>query len=448
MRRLPLVTVGMMLWLGLLPLTACGLAPAPTAVALLPTNTAKLTASATPTETRSLTATSTRTSVPTPSSTATVTGTPTCTQATIPPEMPSATLTPTATSVPTPLPVPRTSCDASRTSLCLQWSRMLAVGYADFNRDGREDVLTAHVSGTKDKVPIKMFLQTPTGRLVQDDSLFHSGPPGSIHARKIVIADFNRDTYPDAFVADHGFDQPPFPGAASILMVSNGDGKLDVVPIENMPVGFQHSATAADITGDGAPEIFVTDSTNGAFLMVNDGVGDFAITRQGIPAVWHGYYTAELIDLDNDGSYDLLVGGHEHEGAVTLVFWGDSTGTFTEGRSSRIPSEPDYRIVLDFDAEDLDGDGHRELVLTRTKSNPLYQGFFLQILDVNSRVLTDVSERIVPDKAMWEGDTAQWVAWIVIRDFNGDGFLDLVAPDMGCHLVYLNDGQGNFESQP
>ena len=295
---------------------------------------------------------------------------------------------------------------------------------------------------------MKMLLQTGTGRLVQDDSLFRAGPPGSVHARKIVIADFNRDTYPDAFVADHGFDQRPFPGAASILMLSHGDGTLDVVPVENMPVGFQHSASAADITGDGAPEVFVTDSTHGAFLLLNDGAGHFDVTRQGIPTVWHGYFTAELIDLDDDGAYDLLVGGHEHEGAVTLVFWGDSTGTFTEERSSPVPSEPDYRIVLDFDAEDLDGDGHRELVLTRTKSRPFYQGFFLQILDVNARVMTDVSERIVPDRDLWEGAAARWVAWIVIRDFNGDGFLDLVAPDLGCHLVYLNDGQGHFGRQP
>jgi hypothetical protein len=327
--------------------------------------------------------------------------------------------------------------------MCVFFDGLSAVGYADFNRDGREDVLTGYSSGTRETTPLRMLVQSPSGQLILFNHLLPSPNPGSVCARKIIIADFNGDSNPDAFVADHGFDKPPFPGAQPILLLSQ-DSKLEVGQIPNIPTGFQHSASAADINGDGAPDIFVTDPTNRAFLLMNDGTGGFTVTRQGIPTIQHGYYTSEFIDLDDDGFYDLLVGGHEHEGAETLVFWGDATGTFTPSRSTRIPNDIDYQIVLDFDAEDLDGDGIRELVLTRTKSS--YRGFYFQMLEMADREFADVSDRIVPDRSTWEGRVARWIPWIVLRDFNGDGSLDLVVPDNGCSPVYLNDGEGNFTS--
>lgn len=68
--------------------------------------------------------------------------------------------------------------------------------------------------------------------------------------------------------------------------------------------------------------IIVTDTDNGAFLLVNDGAGNFTVTRRGIPRLRQGYYTSEVIDLDDDGYCDLIVGGHEHERASTRIYWG------------------------------------------------------------------------------------------------------------------------------
>ena len=36
---------------------------------------------------------------------------------------------------------------------------------------------------------------------------------------------------------------------------------------------------------------------------------------------------------------------------------------------------------MDIDAEDLDGDGDRDIVLNRTSDSPSYQGFYIQIAD-------------------------------------------------------------------
>ena len=351
------------------------------------------------------------------------------------------------TAASTPIPVPNSSYESSITSIYVDTGGNLAVGYADFNQDGLEDMLAAYISGGIRKSPIKMVLQNPSGSFDDEVSLLPDPLPGTVHARKIIIADFNSDTIPDAFIADHGYDKPPFPGAEPLLLLSTDDG-FEVGEIPNIPTGFQHSATAADITGDGSPDIFVTDTNNGSFLLLNDGAGHFALTREGLPKIHRGYYSSELIDLDDDGFYDLIVGGHEHEGATTRVYWGDAAGTFSTSSSTYVPDDGEYRITLDFDAEDLDGDGTRELLITRTKSNPFYQGYYFQMLDINEREITDVSNRIVPDRATWEGSTADWVPWVILRDFNDDGHLDIVVPDRGCAMVYLNDGSGDFAREP
>lgn len=345
--------------------------------------------------------------------------------------------------MPTPIEVPPSSYQASITSLCHTGGLPLATGYADFDQDGRIDALTAEISGSRDATPIQLLIQSNSGDFEEVPSLLQSPPPSAIHPRKVVISDFNLDGHPDAFVADHGYDQPPFPGAQSVLLLSTGGG-LQHAQISNMPTGFQHSASAADINGDGAPDVFVTDATNGSFFLVNDGSGNFSVTREPIPTIWHGYYSSELIDVDGDGYYDLLVGGHEHDGAVTRVFWGDEIGTFSLARSTPVPADPTFRIVLDFDAADLDGDGDSEVVLTRTKSSPFYEGYYFQLLDLAQREFTDISERIVSDRDGWIGNRAQWIAWLEIRDHDGDGDMDIVVPENDCHPVFINDGNGHF----
>lgn len=195
------------------------------------------------------------------------------------------------------------------------------------------------------------------------------------------------------------------------------------------------------MTGDGNVDVFVTDTDNGAFLLVNDGTGNFTVTRRGIPRLRQGYYTSEVIDLDDDGYCDLIVGGHEHEGASTRIYWGTASHKW---QKSIIPRDKDYPVVLDADSEDLDGDGIREIVITQTKSPPFYQGYYFQIIRQRNRKLEDVSYKITPNIGEWRGDESQWVPWIILRDFDGDGHSDIVVPNKGRSLVYLNDGLGVF----
>ncbi|WP_194727441.1 hypothetical protein [Noviherbaspirillum malthae] len=81
---------------------------------------------------------------------------------------------------------------------------------------------------------------------------------GCILARKILIADFNDDTYPDAYFSCSGFDADPFAGEAQRILLSDPvtrKYKNTIVPV----IGYAHGASAADIDSDGKLDVVVAD---------------------------------------------------------------------------------------------------------------------------------------------------------------------------------------------
>ena len=95
-------------------------------------------------------------------------------------------------------------------------------------------------------------------------------------------------------------------------------------------------------------------------------------------------YTAELIDINQDGYVDLIIAGHEYEGAVTTIYWGNSYGKYFLQKSTSIPTVKEFQIVTDIDSEDIDNDGDRDIVLARVSSPgqyEFYSRYYIQILE-------------------------------------------------------------------
>ena len=83
--------------------------------------------------------------------------------------------------------------------------------------------------------------------------------PAPVGPRKIIVADFNGDSWPDIFIVDFGLDVPPFTGSYDWLLLSDGTGHLvyqsAFAPIDI--VGLHHAATAGAIDRSGYIDIFV-----------------------------------------------------------------------------------------------------------------------------------------------------------------------------------------------
>jgi hypothetical protein len=135
------------------------------------------------------------------------------------------------------------------------------VAYGDFNRDGIPDVVLAPTDA------IVIALGQPGGGYIDGTTQVISGEvPAPTGGRKIIVADFNGDGWPDIFIADA--TDAPLPFNHNWLLLSDGTGHLvyqsALATID--PVGFHHSATAGAIDHSGHIDIFLPDFDSGGVL--------------------------------------------------------------------------------------------------------------------------------------------------------------------------------------
>ena len=337
-------------------------------------------------------------------------------------------------------------------SLPFPSDRWLGVfAYGDFDGDGDEDVLHAPLDGTVNPSPLELYLNDGDGEYRLDNRLFESDTPGLVHPRKILTGDFNGDGRLDVFVAGHGYDKPPFPGEAPLLLLSSEEGLRKQEGFDHI-VGFHHSAASADIDHDGDLDIFVTSQWDDPFFLKNDGQGNFVYDTSPVPPGLKSqpglqFYTTEIVDVDDDGYPDLITAGHEGPRELgrlaTAIYWGDRSGTYDDSRKTLLPWVQGQEVVLDIDVGDLNGDGKRDIVLNRTSLDPFYQGYFIQILSGRDG-------RQFADETIWRigggsDPNSNWILWLRLEDIDNDGDLDILSDSPhNAALAWLNDGSGKL----
>lgn len=320
-----------------------------------------------------------------------------------------------------------------------------ATATLDIDKDGDLDAFVAPGDGQNARMPARIMVNQGNGTFADGTaSRLSNAQPGIFHARKALVGDYNHDGWPDVFIAGHGYDAPPFAGEYPQLFLSNGDGTLRYDAQLSGLVGFDHAAASGDIDRNGSVDILVVQQGS-PYVLLNDGLGNFSKNTSLLPAelLWKNYFSSELVDVDRDGWLDLLIGGHEFENAPTTLYWG-SQGGWSANRKYVFPAVADKGIVLDFAAEDIDGDGMRDLVADRSGQTPFYSGRSFQIL-------RQVSPRQFADEtgARITMDTGQgWIDYFRLQDIDDDQDPDLLIDDKhrtfdGAY-AWVNDGHGVF----
>jgi hypothetical protein len=320
-----------------------------------------------------------------------------------------------------------------------------ATANLDVDKDGDLDVFIAPGNGQDQRLPVRILVNDGNGNFTDGTAgRISNAQPGLIHARKALVGDYNHDGWPDVFVAGHGYDQPPFPGEYPQLFLSNGDGTLRYDgQLSGLP-GFNHAAASGDVDRNGSVDIVVMQQ-GAPYVLLNDGHGVFTKNTALLPAelLYKNYYSLELIDVDRDGWLDVLFGGHEFEGAATTVYWGGAGG-WSAGRKFVFPAVAGKGIVLDFAAEDIDGDGLRDLVADRSGESPFYNGRAFQILRATAprSFVDETGARIAMDTSQ------PWIDYFRLQDINGDQAPDLLIDDKHATFTgayaWTNDGHGVF----
>ena len=320
-----------------------------------------------------------------------------------------------------------------------------AISYADFNDDGLVDIFYSPSDGSTSAVSAEVYINDGMGGFDLDGGLLGVDPPGGVAPRKALPGDFNGDGRPDVFVVDHGYDHPPFPGAAPFAVLSSDTGYVKAQGLDGI-IGFHHGGASADIDADGDLDVLVTD--NRSFFLVNDGTGNFVWDPDRIEGIESdGIFTAELVDVDRDGYVDVLAAGNEYQGFPTQILWGDNTGVFSTMGALILPAIPGHGIVVDIDVADTDGDGDKDIVLNRT-GDPLgpgpgrYKGYYLQLLEqTGTRIFSDITQHLLQENQHAEAD---WILWLRIFDLDEDGDPDIFADEASTRLLWKNDGSGRF----
>lgn len=326
-----------------------------------------------------------------------------------------------------------------------------AIAYLDADGDGDTDVFLATgeylLTG---EVNSALFINNGADVFASSTVEFGGSMPPATHARKSIVSDFDGNGLMDVFVFDHGYDASPFPGSNPKLIMQDSVGSFSWSRLTDQ-TGFHHGGASADIDNDGDLDIYV--GGNDPFFFINDGSGNFVRVNDRLDNSTSRAFSAELIDVDKDGFVDLLTGAHERDGDKTRIYWGSSTGSYSSANSTIIPSVAYFGAILDFDAEDIDGNGSLDLFINRTRDGDdgalkgFYQGRTIQLLQHDgNRGFTDITSTHIDIPGGEWSDGHYWFPWLRVQDVDNDGDVDIASDDMGDNVAYINVG-GYFTKQ-
>lgn len=337
--------------------------------------------------------------------------------------------------------------------------KFAAQAFYDFDNDGDKDFIAATINFDANLAINIHFYRNSGGVFTKDQSIFGGNIPTFVHARQIILGDFDNNGWMDVVFAAHGFDKDPFPGEQQkILMNNNGTFTTSNLPLPTPDGGnftFNHSVCSGDIDNDGDIDLFFTNNmrlaTSGIF-MKNNGTGTFSYDASIFPGEFIKHkptFTSALYDIDGDGYLDLVIAGHDidqyhtaEKGQKPTILWGNYTGKYSTSRMTILPVVANYGVSNAISFLDYDQDGKPDILFGKTGDGgsggqPFYQGYYLQLLKNNGgRNFTDVSTAIQNNSTT----SGSWVVWFLAHDVDGDGDTDITSADQWYNLKWKKEG--------
>lgn len=302
---------------------------------------------------------------------------------------------------------------------------------ADLNGDGKQDVIVIH---TQSPATFDVFLGNGNGTFTLANTNPYTISPNPLNAG--VLSDVNGDGKPDLVVVDN-----QTPANLSVLL-GNGDGTFQPASSLGLSGGQLTNLVFADFNGDGLLDFAATDSNSNYQTVVylaqaNGGyvAGSPLITADHV----YGTCSTAAGDLNNDGKPEIVTVNCDSNTDDLTVYVNNGDGTFQTGiyyapaQDSGSGTAADI-YPLGVTIADVNGDGKNDIVSSNADSS-----------DVTVLLGNGDGTVRVPNVGYSTGGGPEYAA--IVGDFNGDGLADVIVPDGEYSLVYLQGyGDGSFRA--
>ena len=321
--------------------------------------------------------------------------------------------------------------------------------YADFNFDGYIDIMIQ--PNVNDGVPVETFflINNKENKFSVDTNFPIEFQTSAISSRKTIVGDFNGDGKPDVVRPQGGHDWLGKP----TITLSSEDESFSFKLIGDGPQVQPHTICSGDIDNDGDLDLFFAQAGEQDGFLINDGSANF--TWKWISEIIqdfdgghkypngkfgaYGFWSSEITDVDKDGYVDLILGGsykdEDYDSGFygPTILWGDGSGQFYKSNSTTLFNDRDElnylngdRISLshDYSVGDINKDGYNDIVLYSDLRNDQNGVFYQVILATGKRTFEDKTNELLPD--FHRSGTGGNHVWILLRDVDGDGELNIV----------------------
>jgi hypothetical protein len=359
----------------------------------------------------------------------------------------------------------------------------ISMAVSDYNGDGKLDVATVGYSPTGPGT-VSVLLGNGDGTLQQAANYNVTGTDPEF----IAHGDFNGDGHPDLAVVN-------FSDSTVSILLNNGDGTFATTTAPTYPTGAGPTSIAIrDFNGDGKYDLAIGNAS-AATVSVLFGNGDGTFQPKVDYATGAGTNPSWIVaeDVNNDGIFDLVTadtlnplapGGTSSKCCDTVsVLLGVAGGTFQAATNYPVPtgSKPGAVVVADFNGDGMpdiatanlnvtysvllnigsgkfgsatthsiggDGAGIFAADLAGAGKNDLFVGSNLSFINTISTLIGngDGTFQTHVEHATGFSQAPNRRQPVAVADFNGDGYLDMVAADENTGVVdiYLNQPQIAF----
>ncbi len=283
--------------------------------------------------------------------------------------------------------------------LALPTSQAAAIAVEDINDDGYPDLAIAQQGDQRTEDCCSLIYWGGDQGFSQDRKM----TVPTLAATGIGIGDLDSDGKQDLVFANKSDGSNKVP---SLLYWGNPEGHYSREDRQELGSGGADSYAAADINRDGFPDLFLPEMTKGIYWGSQQPYSREQRSEIGSDLAMSGRFA----DLNRDGYLDLALSEWQPGATETSLLWGGPGDFSTDNRFV-------FRVggLRHHNLADLDGNGWLDIIFTSTTNRELFiywndeQGF---------------------DNARKTRLPTAVCATVEIADLNGDGYLEIIVPNL------------------